>query len=130
MIHRLGFFTNTRKNRVLILGKLAEFINKMDQQKLRRELPRNIRSTLESEHPLAKQKCSIAFLVVDNPLVVELCRANSQPVISIGRYNNKPTCSQKSLHQLVFLRRELLHIQIVEDGSTNPCGVSGEFRLQ
>jgi len=36
-----------------IFGKVAEFINKIDQQKLRRELPWNIHTTFESDHSVA-----------------------------------------------------------------------------
>lgn len=82
-VHLFGSFANASKNGVPILRKVAQFINKINQQKLGRELPWNIHAALESDHSIAERKCPMPFLIVDNPFVIELRCPKSQLVVGI-----------------------------------------------
>ena len=43
-VHLFGSFANEREDNVPILGELAQFVNKDNEQELRRELLRNVQS--------------------------------------------------------------------------------------
>ena len=72
-----------------------QLINKINQQKLGRELSWNVKSGLESDHPIAEQKCPMPFLIVDNLFVAELGCPKSQLVVRIRGGNIIPVSSPK-----------------------------------
>src|SRR5208282_3485924 len=106
-VHSFGSFANTRKDSIPILRELAQFVNKIDEQELRRELLRNVQSTLKSYRSITERKCTMPFLVVDNAFVVELCRPKPQLVVDVRRSYDKMICSQEGLDELVFVRGSL-----------------------
>ena len=68
---------------------------KINRQKLGRELSWNVKSALESDHPIAEQKCPMPFLIVDNPFVVELGCPKSPLVVRIRGGNIIPVSSPR-----------------------------------
>src|SRR5258708_11352780 len=106
-LHLSGSFTNARKHSVLILREVAQFVNQINEEKLRRDLLRYVQSTLESDQSIVERKCSMPLLGVDNAFVVELCRPKSQLVVGIRGGQDKTVGLQERLHQLVLLRGSL-----------------------
>jgi hypothetical protein len=52
-------------------------------------------------------KSTVPLVIVNDGLVVKLCRTDTKAVVAIGRSQQKPVIFQKGLDQLVILRRRL-----------------------
>ena len=131
-VHLFGLFANARKNGVPILRKVAQFIDKINKQKLGRELPWNIQAGFECDHSIAERKCPMPFLIVDNPFVVELRCPKSQLVVSIRGNQDKTIGLQECFHEFTLVRGSLSKFKftrtVIQAGTEFLEGpVDGEF---
>ena len=90
-----------------VLGQLGQVIQHVDEQKLRSYLNRLGKAMLDSGvvGAVAEPELTVAFVVIDDGLVVKLGGAQAQRVIDTGIEAQKILVAQKCRKQILFFGR-------------------------
>ena len=90
---------------MLAFRKPVEIVDEINQQKFLAQGLRERRLHAKIEPASAQQEIAMPLVIVDDGLVVKLCRSNTQAVVGIGRDKQEPMILQEGLDQVGILRR-------------------------
>src|SRR5437868_665784 len=76
---------NSGKHLVLAFGKPIEIVHKIDQQKFSAQCLWKGWPDAEVKRAPAERETAMSLVIVNDSLVVKLCRPDAKPVVSIGR---------------------------------------------
>src|ERR1700731_2878757 len=80
---------------------MIEIIHKVHQQKLPAELTGEGRLHTKFKFAAAKRKASVAFVIIDDGVVVELGRADAERIVGIGRCEKEAMIPEEGANKLV-----------------------------
>src|SRR6185437_2554935 len=98
---------HTGKHLILAFGKPIEIVHAIDKQNLVTQSFWKRRFHAKIEGTPTQRKVAVPFMIVDDRLVVKLCRPDPKAVVGVRRSEKKSAILQKSLDQLIVFRRSL-----------------------
>src|SRR5258705_5027022 len=96
-------FTYTLQNYAFCFGKLIEIVHQIDQQEFLRQRLRKARLYPKSKLAAAELEVTMSLVIVDDRLVIELCRAHAQAVVGIRRRQKKLVILEERAHNFAVI---------------------------
>jgi hypothetical protein len=88
-------------------------LHKIDEQKFAGQRSWEGRLHAKVKRASTEREVAMSLVIIDDGLVVELRRADTEAVVCIGRSQKKPIILQEGLDQLVIFRRRLPEISLL-----------------
>jgi hypothetical protein len=106
---------DTGENLLAALGQLVEVIHEIDQEEFRAEGARERRLDAKVELAAAQRELAVSFVIIDNGLVIELGRADTERVVGVGRGQEKSVVAQERLNELLVLGRGFPEVGVLRE---------------
>src|SRR2546429_586598 len=115
-VHRHRLPLNALQQFLAAFGQPVEIVHEIDQQEFPTELPGEGWLHPEIKPASAKRVLAMAFVIIDDGLVVELGRPHPEAVVGVGRGQQEPVVLQEASDQFIICRRRFAKYRLTRTG--------------
>src|SRR5258706_3225987 len=109
------------KNPLAVFGELTNIVDQINKQEFLAQRSWEGRLHAKFEHAPTQRKRAVTLVIVDDGLVVELGRADTQLVIGVGRGEEETVVFQKRLDEHLIIGRSLPENRVLGTQVKSSC---------